>query len=137
MFVAGWAIGQQHSDRVVFVSMLLPSTHCLPWRRTAGRMGCSSGSSSSSNRCTSSLQVPGGVGVGSSSGHEDLPGVPAEAWVRVSRGLTPSEPYTQGESDTVSAAATTPLQPCRHLCVCFWWQDCTVWFSACTGPNCS
>lgn len=31
------------------------------------------------------------------SGHEDLPGVPAEAWVRVSRGLLPSEPYTQGE----------------------------------------
>lgn len=30
------------------------------------------------------------------SGHEDTPGVPAEAWVRVSRGVTPAEPYTQG-----------------------------------------
>jgi hypothetical protein len=32
------------------------------------------------------------------SGHEDLPGVPAEAWVRVSRGVLPSEPYTPGET---------------------------------------
>jgi hypothetical protein len=27
---------------------------------------------------------------------EDLPGVTAEAWVRVFGGLAPSEPYTQG-----------------------------------------
>jgi hypothetical protein len=47
------------------------------------------------NQRVSGIMLPGGTS-SNSSGHEDLPGVPAEAWVRVSRGLTPSEPYTQG-----------------------------------------
>lgn len=38
---------------------------------------------------------------GDAEGHEDIPGVPARAWVRVVRGVPPADPYTPGEQGGV------------------------------------
>ncbi len=47
--------------------------------------------------------------------HEDIPGVPVEAWVKVARGVPPGDPFSPGDGFVVIVDAARFLPSCCTL----------------------